>query len=422
MSFQQGLSGLNATSKNLEVIGNNVANAQTYGEKASRAEFADMYASAMTGGGGNSAGIGVTVSAVTQQMTQGNITSTSNPMDLAINGSGFFQVTDGKGQTLYSRNGQFNVDREGKIASSSGLQLMGYPADANGVIQPGESKALEVPTAGISPKSTTAITMEANLDSRLATTLPAPPAAAINFADATTYNNATSQTLYDAKGQEVAMTYYFQKAGNDTWNVYGSANGTSVNTDSSGKPSPLTTITFEADGSKPITPTGLVNVDIPATTNAAGASALAISGVTFDVKKSTQFGSQFGTTDLTQDGFAPGQRTGVVLEDNGMVMVKYSNGQSKPAGQIQLANFRNAQGLQPMGGNAWARSYASGDPIIGSPGDGNLGVLQSGALEESNVDLTAELVSMITAQRVYQANAQTIKTQDQALQTLVNLR
>jgi flagellar hook protein FlgE len=163
-------------------------------------------------------------------------------------------------------------------------------------------------------------------------------------------------------------------------------------------------------------------VNIPATTNAAGALTLAIGNVNLDVKGSTQYGSAFGTTDLHQDGFAPGTRTGVSIEDNGMVMVKFSNGQSKAAGQIQLANFRNAQGLQPLGGNAWQRSFESGEPVIGTAGEGNLGVLQSGALEESNVDLTAELVNMITAQRIYQANAQTIKTQDQALQTLVNLR
>jgi flagellar hook protein FlgE len=422
MSFQQGLSGLNATSKNLEVIGNNVANAQTYGEKASRAEFADMYASAMTGGGSNQAGIGVSVAAVTQQMTQGNITSTNNPMDLAINGNGFFQVADSKGQTLYSRNGQFNVDRDGQIVTTSGLKLMGYPADVNGVIQPGQAKSLSVPTAGISPQPTTKIDLEANFDARLGSTERASPATPVDFADATTYNNATSQTLYDAKGQEIAMTYYFQKSATDTWNVYATANGTSVATDSSGNPSPITTMQFEPDGSKPIAPSGLVSLNIPATTNTAGAQTLAISGVTLDVGNSTQYGSQFGTTDLSQDGFAPGQRTGLVLEENGMVTVKYSNGQSKAAGQIQLANFRNSQGLQPMGNNAWARSFASGDPIIGAPGDGNNGVLQSSALEESNVDLTAELVSMITAQRVYQANAQTIKTQDQALQTLVNLR
>ncbi len=147
-----------------------------------------------------------------------------------------------------------------------------------------------------------------------------------------------------------------------------------------------------------------------------------MTGVLLDLDGATQFGAGFGVTDLTQDGYAPGQLTGISIEANGIVMARYSNGQSKPAGQIELATFRNPQGLQPQGGNAWARSFASGDPIIGVPGQGNLGVLQSGALEESNVDLTAELVSMITAQRIYQANAQTIKTQDQVLQTLVNLR
>jgi len=422
MSFQQGLSGLNATSKNLEVIGNNVANAQTYGEKASRAEFADMYASAMTGGGANTAGIGVGIAAVTQQMTQGNITSTNNPMDLAINGPGFFQVTDGKGEILYSRNGQFNVDRTGEISSASGLKLMGYPADVAGVIQPGDAKALTVPTAAIAPQATGQISLEANLDSRDKSTFTGatPP---IDFADATTYNDATSQTLYDAKGQEIALTYYFQKQATDTWNIYATANGQSVSVDSiSGDPKPVTQVKFAADGSAPVSPVGTVSVDIPATTNVAGASVLAVKGIALALSNSTQYGSQFGVTDLSQDGFAPGQRTGIVMETNGMVTVKYSNGQSKAAGQIQLANFRDAQGLQPMGNNSWGRTYASGDPIIGSPGDGNLGVLQASALEESNVDLTAELVNMITAQRVYQANAQTIKTQDQALQTLVNMR
>ena len=122
------------------------------------------------------------------------------------------------------------------------------------------------------------------------------------------------------------------------------------------------------------------------------------------------------------DGYAPGQLVGIQFESNGIVTARYSNGQSKPAGQVEIATFRNPQGLLPMGGNGWARSYASGEPVLGVPGDGNLGVLQSGALEESNVDLTAELVAMMTAQRVYQANAQTIRTQDQVLQTLVQLR
>jgi flagellar hook protein FlgE len=400
MSFQQGLSGLNATSKNLEVIGNNVANSNTFGAKASRAEFADMYANAMNG--------------------QGNITATGGPMDLAINGDGFFQVTDGANPSLYSRNGQFKVDREGYIVNNEGLQLVGYPADNIGVIQPGNASALRLPTAGIEPQPTTEIELEMNLDSRAATTAPTL-GAAIDFTDPGTYNSATSQTVYDALGQDVALTYYFQKAGTDTWNVFVTANGTPI-AGTAAAPLPSTTITFPATGGAPIAPVGPVAIDIPATTNANGALTRAITGVQLDADGARQFGAPFGVTNLTQDGYAPGQITGVSIESNGVVMARYSNGQSRPAGQIELATFRNPQGLQPLGGNVWSRSFASGDPIVGVPGDGNLGVLQSGALEESNVDLTAELVNMMTAQRIYQANAQTIRTQDQVLQTLVQLR
>jgi flagellar hook protein FlgE len=420
MSFQQGLSGLNATSKNLEVIGNNVANSNTFGAKVSRAEFSDMYANAMNGAGANSAGIGVTLAAVSQQFTQGNITATGSPMDLAINGDGFFQVTDGANPNLYSRNGQFKVDREGYVVNNDGLQLVGYPADNTGVIQPGNASALRLPTAGIEPAPTTEIELEMNLDSRAATTAPTI-GPAIDLTDPTTYNSATSQTVYDALGQDVALTYYFQKAGTDTWNVFVTANGTPVN-GTVAAPLPVTTITFPVGGGAPTAPVGPVTMNIPATTNANGAATRAIAGVQIDVDGARQFGAPFGVTNLTQDGYAPGQITGVSIEDNGMVMARYSNGQNKPAGQIELATFRNPQGLQPAGGNVWSRSFTSGDPIVGVPGDGNLGVLQAGALEESNVDLTAELVNMMTAQRVYQANAQTIRTQDQVLQTLVQLR
>src|SRR5213075_3225617 len=200
MSFQQGLSGLNATSKNLEVIGNNVANSNTFGAKASRAEFSDMYASAMNGAGASAIGIGVTLSAVTQQFTQGNITTSENPMDLAINGAGFFQVSDGKNPIMYTRNGQFKIDRDGFIVNGQNDRLMGYAADASGTILPGQATSLQVPTAGITPSATTKIKLEMNLDSRAATTLPAA-SPLIDLSDPTTYNNATSLTVYDAKGQ-----------------------------------------------------------------------------------------------------------------------------------------------------------------------------------------------------------------------------
>ena len=424
MGFQQGLSGLNASAKNLEVIGNNVANANTVGAKGSRAEFGDMYASAING---TNIGIGVNLQAVTQQFSQGNITTTGNALDLAINGGGFFELSNGT-QTVYSRNGQFQKDKDGYIVNNAGLKLMGYPADTNGTIQPGIAQPLKLPTGGVPPQVTSKISAELNLDSRLGVTKPAT-APDIDFSDANSYNNATSLSVFDAKGQDVALTYYFQKSATDTWNVYATANGTTIG-GTAAAPAPIATITFSADGSTPtitgasgstVTGTSL-SFDIPASTNAAGAQALAITGVSMNLSGVTQFGSPYGVTNLAQDGFAAGQLSGVTIEKSGIVMATYSNGQSKPAGQLELATFRNEQGLTPLGGNLWARSASSGDPIVGTPSTGNLGDLQPGALEESNVDLTSELVNMITAQRVYQANAQTIKTEDQIMQTLVNLR
>jgi flagellar hook protein FlgE len=420
MSFQQGLSGLNASSKNLEVIGNNIANANTFGSKAARAEFADMYASALNGAGMNSIGIGVNLAAVAQQFTQGNIKTTENPMDLAINGAGFFQLTDGKSPVTFTRNGQFKVDREGFIVTNTGQQLMGYGVDPMGTILPGMSTALQLPTGGVPPSPTTSIDLEMNLDSRKGATIR-PAAPFVDFNDPDSYNSATSLTVFDAKGQEVALTYYFQKEATDTWRVYATANGTTV-AGTAGDPQPVTTITFAADGSAPTAPAAPVAFDIPATVNAQGAETLAMAGVLLDLTDATQFGSPFGVTDLQQDGFAAGLLTAIAVEPNGIIMARYSNGQSRPAGQVEIATFRNPQGLQPIGDNAWARSFASGDPIGGVPGDGSLGVLQAGALEESNIDLTAELVEMMTAQRIYQANAQTVKTQDAVLQTLVNMR
>ena len=445
MSFQQGLSGLNSTSKNLEVIGNNIANASTYGAKSSRAEFSDFYAAALNGSSGPSAGIGTQLSAVAQQFTQGSITATDNPMDVAISGRGFFQVSDGVSPTKYSRNGQFKVDRDGFIVNNAGLKLLGYTADAGtGQIQPGLAVPIQLPTGGVAPQATTEINMQYNLDSRSG--VKASVATPIDFNNSNTYNDARSQTVYDAKGQPVTLTYYFQRASaattadpaaTDQWNVFLTANGDPVG----GVPAvPLTTITFAADGSVPtaVTPLGAVDantgdISITLPTIQGGAIddgdadptnnplPLPLDAMTLTLNM-TQFASPFSLTDLSQDGFAAGQMVSIGIEDNGIVTARYSNGQTKSAGQIEVANFRNLQGLQPVGENMWINTFASGDPVTGVPGAGNLGVLQAGALEESNIDLTAELVNMITAQRAYQANAQTIKTQDQVLQTLVNLR
>ena len=416
MGFQQGLSGLNASSKNLEVIGNNVANSTTVGAKSSRAEFGDMYATAI---GGASVGIGVTMAAVTQQFTQGTLRSTDNPLDLAINGSGFFEVNN-NGQTLYTRNGQFHADRDGFITSTSGMKLMGYPSSTDGTIQPGGAKALQLPTAGVSPNPTSKMGVSMNLDSREGVTLPAAPPM-IDFQNAKTYNDASSITVFDEKGQDVALTYFFQKAATDTWNVYATANGTSAKVDGAGRPLPVTTLTFPPNGGAAISPTAPVPITVPATTNAAGSPTLPITAL-LDMTSATQYGASYGVTHMTQNGYAAGQFTGVSIDINGLLMGTYSNGQSKAVGQIELANFRNPQGLSPLGGNVWARTAASGEPAVGIASSGSLGTIKAGTLEESNTDLTGNLVDMIVAQRIYQANAQTIKTQDQVFQTLVNLR
>lgn len=279
MSFQQGLSGLNAASKNLDVIGNNIANSGTYGFKDARAEFADVYAAALNGAGGNQVGIGTTLQSVAQQFTQGNITTTENPMDLSINGGGFFQVSDGVNPARYSRNGQFKVSKDGFVVNNNGLKLLGYPANGAGVIQPGTAQPLLLPTGGIPPAVTTAVKMEFNLDSRVKATAPGGgTGTGINLKDATTYNNATSMTVYDAKGQDVAVTFYFQRAasaanGNDVWNVYATANGTPLATDSSGAAIPLdangnpttpyTKITFPATGGSPVSPTAPIAMSVP---------------------------------------------------------------------------------------------------------------------------------------------------------------
>lgn len=436
MGFQQGLSGLNAAAKNLDVIGNNIANASTVGFKASRAEFQDIYAAALNGAGVNQIGIGVTLGAVAQQFTQGNISTTENPLDLAVNGPGFFQVTDGINPTVYTRNGQFKISREGYIVNNDGLKLLGYPADGTGVIQPGIASVIQLPTAGIAPQRTNDVTLEFNVDSRVPITLPAAGGVILN--DPTTYNNATSLAVYDTKGQDTALTLYFQKAsvdattGETTWNVYATANGTPVAVDSAGNgitldaagnpQQPWTTIVFPRDGGAPLTPNALLNLDVPASVNAQGAAALDIPGIQVNLLGANENASPFAVTNVLQDGYAPGQLSGILIEGNGIITARYSNGQSKPAGQIEMANFRNPQGLQPLGGNTWARTFASGDAVLGTPSVGNFGQLQAGALEDSNTDLTLELVNMVTAQRIYQANAQTIRTQDQVLQTIVQLR
>ena len=421
MGFQQGLSGLNATSKNLDVIGNNIANANTFGAKSSRAEFGDVYASSINGASGGSIGIGVGLETVAQQFTQGNISTTGNPMDLAINGRGFFQMLRPSGDVAYTRNGQFKLDRDGFVVDNVGNKLMAQPWDASvgravGNVQPIMLQAgLGAPVAtgtGVDP-ALRGIRMGVNLDATSA--VPTTPLA---FDQPASYNYATSQTLYDSQGAPLTMNYYFRKTAVDTWDVYASINGQPFD-----GPAPATgkvsTLTFDSTGtlSSPTTAQTINVVDPRVTPSSTLFNALPV-----NFSGSSQYATGFTVNELKQDGYASGKLTGITFDDSGVIKATYSNGRTQNLSQLQLVDFSNLQGLQPLGANLWSSTYSSGEPSSGGPpGTGTYGALQSGALEESNVDLTGELVNLITAQRLYQANAKTISTQDQVLQTLVNI-
>jgi flagellar hook protein FlgE len=403
MSFQQGLSGLNAAAKNLDVIGNNVANANTIGAKGSRAEFAAVYANSLAGASGSTAGLGVSVSSIAQQFLQGDLATTNNPLDMGINGQGFFRLSR-NGATEYSRNGQFQIDKSGYIQNAQGARLTGFLPDASGNTSVGVPGDIRLNMSDIAPKGTTQASIQVNLDAR-----EAVPTAPFSLSDASTYKGATSITAYDSLGSDHSLSMYFRKSGSNAWDVYAAADGALV------QPTPIGSMTFGTNGL--LTSSGQVNIAIPV-----GAAAGGTQNAVIDLSKVTQYGSIFGVNELTQDGFATGRLAGFAVGSSGEILGRYSNGKTKSQGQVALANFINIQGLAPQGGNAWTETSTSGQPVIGAPGSGNLGAIQSGALEQSSVDMTAELVNMITAQRIYQANAQTIKTQDQVMQTLVNLR
>jgi len=408
MSFQQGLSGLNASAKQLDVIGNNIANSNTVGFKQSRAEFSDAYANSLSGGGALQVGIGTKVAAVATQFTQGNISTTNSPLDIAINGSGFFRMSN-NGSISYSRNGQFQLDKLGNIVNAQGKQLTGYAANAAGVLATGAPANITINTADLQPATTTEVVGIVNLDSRNGNLTNA----GFDPNDPSTYHNTSAVTVYDSLGNSHTLQTFFLKTGAGVWSVFNSADGVSTTT----LPTPTSVLTFNGSGIAPTSaPASPTAVSFTPTT---GANAV---NLTIDYSDSTQFGSTYGINSLTQDGYTSGRLATFNTGADGTILGRYSNGQSKILGQVLLANFINPNGLQALGDNAWGESSTSGAPLVGTPNSGNLGVLQSSSQEDSNVDLTSELVTMITAQRVYQANAQTIKTQDQVLQTLVNLR
>ncbi|WP_368300740.1 flagellar hook protein FlgE [Kluyvera sichuanensis] len=414
MAFSQAVSGLNAAATNLDVIGNNIANSATYGFKSGSASFADMFA-------GSKVGLGVKVAGITQDFTDGTTTNTGRALDVAISQNGFFRLVDTNGAVYYSRNGQFSLDENRNLVNSQGLNLTGYPASGTPpTIQQGANPvALSIPNTLMSAKASTTGTMQMNLNST-----DAAITATFDPTNPDTYNKKGTVTVYDSLGNSHDLNvYYVKTSAPNTWDVY--TLDTSVANAKSVKAAQMVfsnsgTLTSVTDvNADPANPPAAMTVDIPV--ESLNGSAIG----TFNLSFLNSMQQNTGSSDVvatTQNGYAPGSLVSYQVNDDGSVVGNYSNRQSQLLGQIVLANFSNTGGLQSEGDNVWSATQSSGVALLGTAGTGNFGSLTNGALEASNVDLSKELVNMIVAQRNYQSNAQTIKTQDQILNTLVNLR
>lgn len=406
MTFRVALSGLNAASADLNVTANNIANSSTTGFKSSRAEFSELFAVSNMGVSNTQSGYGVKVSNVAQQFTQGNIDFTDSSLDLAISGQGFFILNDG-GALAYTRAGAFQADRSGYIVNADGKRLQVYEPVSGGGFNTGALSDLRVVTTESPPSATTM--------AELVATLPAsatPPAnGTFSPTDPTSYNNATSLTLYDSLGAAHTGTLYFTKTATaNQWTAQLYVDGSAVGTPQ--------TLEYSNTGVL-VTPAGNGQLTFPTYTPSTGAAPM---DLTIDMSGTTQYGATFSVGSLTQDGYTTGRMIGIDIGSSGVVQARFTNGRSIPLGQVALANFANPQGLQQLGDTNWAETYDSGQVLRGQAGASGFGLIQSGALEASNVDITEQLVNMITAQRNFQANAQMISTSDQITQAIINMR
>ncbi len=414
MPFDAALTGLNAATTDLEVTGNNIANASTVGFKESRAEFADVYATSVQDLGDTVAGAGVQVSSITQQFSQGTVDFTSNNLDLAINGEGFFVLEDSGGGVQYTRAGAYSADRDGYVVNSSGARLQIYPSVDPTAEPPtfstGVLDDLQLPLANNDPRATQNVGVAINMEAG-----QTEPVVAFDETDPASYNFSTSTTVYDSLGSTHTQTMYMRKTANPgEWDVYTYIDGNQVPT--SAGPA-AATLTFDTNGLLLSPASGTIT--LAPYTPAASTAAL---NITMDFADSTQFGGNFAVNNISQDGFSTGRLSGVDIDDEGIIYARYTNGESTTLGKVAMANFRNPQGLRSVGDTSWVETFTSGTVRYGEAGTSDFGQIQSGALESSNVDIATQLVNLITAQRNYQANAKVISTADTVTQTIINIR
>jgi flagellar hook protein FlgE len=405
MTFRLALSGLNAAQADLTVTANNIANTATNGFKGSRAEFAELFSVSPQGVSSNAIGNGVRVSNVAQQFTQGNIDFTDNSLDLALSGQGFFILNDG-GALAYTRAGAFQVDNQGYVVNARQQRLQVYPPSADGQFNTGALTDIQLVTSESAPAATANVDVTLNLPANAAQ----PTVATFDPANVNSYNNATSLTTYDSLGAAHTATMYFVKTANpNEWTTQLYVDGNAVGAAQ----------TLEYDNTGALIDPASGQITFPAYTPATGAADM---NMTFNFADTTQYGGNFTVNAITQDGYTTGRLIGMDIDSTGVVQARFTNGRSLALGQVALANFSNPQGLQQLGDTNWAETFGSGQALRGQAGNSGFGLVQSGALEASNVDITAQLVNMITAQRNFQANAQMISTQDSITQTIINIR
>jgi flagellar hook protein FlgE len=421
MGYQTALSGLAAASNDLDVVGNNIANAQTVGFKQSTAVFADLYANSIATAVNNQIGIGTRLAGVQQDFSQGEVTTTDVPTNMAINGNGFFQMLNPNGSVTYSRNGQLVENKAGFIVDAEGNKIMGFQANAQGQLQTGQIVPIQIPNSSLLPPvATTKTTFNVNLDAAAsvpkdAATVPVP-----DPSDPDSFTFTTSIQTVDSLGAKTTVNLYFVKsATSNQWEVFGGPSGAT--------PTDLGQMTFDSSGALATTTdpagnalaNGQFQLTIPNTDGAAAQT------ITVDLSNTTQFGgdgtNSAATSAPSQDGFSTSQLANFSIGADGTITGSYTDGRTAVLGQVLLATFTNPNGLQNLGNNQYAQTNDSGEPQVGVAGTSTLGSIQGSAVEASNADLTNSLVDLITAQRNYQANAQTIKTQQTIDQTLINL-
>jgi flagellar hook protein FlgE len=411
MSFGIALSGLDAAQSNLNTTANNIANSATTGFKSSNANFAELFAVSPQGVSDTQIGNGVQLQQVEQQFSQGDIQTTGNSLDLALSGNGFFTVSSG-GTDQFTRAGSFQTNANGEVVNAAGQNLQVYAPTANGSFNTTSLTNLVIPTGDSAPAATSTASLAFNLP---ASSTP-PTATPFDPTNAASYNQSTSMTVYDSLGAAHTASFYFVNTGAGAWNAYEYVDGNAVNTapvamtySNSGA---LTGVTDAAGG---IDPTAVSFGTYAPTTGAAPLN------ITYNMSDTTQYGNTFGVTAITQNGFTTGQISGVSVSSTGVVQANYTNGQSTSLGQVAVANFADQQALQQVGNTNWEQTFASGQPVYGQAGGSGVGLIESGSLEESNVDITAQLVNMITAQRAFQANAEMVSTENSITQTVINI-